>query len=122
MTSDGALTGKITETRSGAEADSLRYQIQSATEAERRKYLETFLSRSFASFTLETYEFENLENARGDLVVSYSFIASAYAKRAGGYLVLRPRLVGNKAIDLASRDKTPRRHPIDLKTTLILPG
>jgi hypothetical protein len=117
LTSDGALAGEITETRRGAEADSLRYQIQSATEAERRKYLETFLSRSFASFSLETYEFKNLEDARGDLVVSYSFIASAYAKRAGGYLVVRPRVVGNKAVDLASRDKKPRRYPIDLETT-----
>lgn len=117
LTSDGALAGEITETRRGAEADSLRFQIQSATEAERRKYLETFLSRSFASFTLRAYEFKNLEDARGDLVVRYSFIASAYAKRAGGYLVVRPRIVGNKALDLASRDKKPRRHPIDLETT-----
>ena len=117
LTSDGALAGEITETRRGAEADSLRYQIQSATEAGRRKYLETFLSRSFASFSLETYEFKNLEDARGDLVVSYNFIASAYAKRAGGYLVVRPRLVGSKAVDLASRDKKPRRYPIDLETT-----
>ncbi|RPJ02262.1 MAG: hypothetical protein EHM31_00505 [Candidatus Aminicenantes bacterium] len=91
--------------------------MQSSTEAERRKYLETFLSRSFASFSLRTYEFKNLEDARGDLIVSYSFIASAYAKRAGGYLVVRPRVVGNKAVDLASRDKTPRRYPIDLETT-----
>ncbi len=41
----------------------------------------------------------------------------AYAKRAGGYLVVRPRVVGNKAIDLASKDKKPRRYPIDLETT-----
>jgi len=118
LTSDGALAGEITETRRGAEADSLRYQIQAATEAERRKYLETFLSRSFASFSLQTYEFKNLEDSRSDLVVSYSFIASAYAKRAGGYLVVRPRVVGNKAVDLASRDKKPRRYPIDLQTTV----
>ena len=117
LTGDGSLAGEITETRRGAEADSLRYQIQSATEAERRKYLETFLSRSFASFSLQTYEFKNLDDARSDLIVSYRFVASAFAKRAGGYLVVRPRVVGNKALDLASKDKKPRRYPIDLETT-----
>ena len=117
LTGDGALAGQIVETRRGAEADSLRYQIQSATEAERRKYLETFLSHSFASFSLQSFEFKNLEDARGDLVVSYRFVASGYAKRAGGYLVVRPRIVGNKAVDIASRDKKPRRYPIDLETT-----
>ncbi len=117
LTDDGALAGQIVETRRGAEADSLRYQIQSATEAERRKYLETFLSRSFASVTLQSFEFKNLEDARGDLVVSYRFVASGYAKRAGAYLVVRPRVVGNKAVDLASKDRKPRRYPIDLETT-----
>ena len=119
LTGDGALAGQIVETRRGAEADTLRYQIQSATEAERRRYLETFLARSFASFSLQSFEFKNLEDAHGDLIVSYRFVASGYAKRAGGYLVLRPRVVGNKAVDLASRDKKPRRYPIDLKTTLL---
>ena len=89
----------------------------SATNAERRKYLETFLARSFASFSLQSYAFENLEDARADLIVSYKFIASAYAKRAGGYLVVRPRAVGVKAVDLASAGKKPRRYPIDLQTT-----
>ncbi len=117
LTSDGALAGQIVETRRGAEADTLRYQIQSATEAERRKYLETFLSRSFASFSLQGFEFKNLQDARADLVVSYRFVASGYAKRAGAYLVVRPRVVGNKAVDLASKGKNPRRYPIDLQTT-----
>ncbi len=119
LTGDGALAGQIVETRRGAEADTLRYQIQSATEAERRKLLETFLSRSFASFSLQAFEFKNLEDARGDLVVSYRFVASGYAKRAGGYFVVRPRVVGNKAVDLVSKDKKPRRYPIDLETTTL---
>lgn len=117
LTGDGALVGEIQETRRGAEADTLRYQMLSSTDAEKRKYLETFLSRSFAAFSLQSYEFKNLEDARGDLVVSYRFIASAYAKRAGGYLVIRPRAVGIKAVDLVPPGKKPRRNPIDLETT-----
>lgn len=113
---DGALVGEIVETRRGAEADSLRYRIQSATQSERRQYLETFLSRSFASFSLQVFDFKNLDDPAADLVVSYKIIANAYAKKAGGYLALRPRVVGAKAVDLASNSKKPRRYPIDLET------
>ena len=119
LTGDGALVGEIREVRRGADADTLRYQMLSATNAERRKYLETFLARSFASFSLQSYAFENLEDTRADLVVGYKFIASAYAKRAGGYLVIRPRAIGIKAIDLASAGRKPRRFPIDLQTTAL---
>lgn len=117
LTGDGSLIGEILETRRGSEADLMRYRIQASSEAERRKFLETFLSRSFASFSLQSYEFKNLDDPRSDLIVSYRFTASGYAKHAGGYLVVRPRVVGNKAVDLTSREKKPRRSPIDLETT-----
>ena len=119
LTADGALSGEMLETRRGFEADLLRYQIQAATDAERRKYLETFLSRSFASFSLQSYEFKNLDDVRADLVVAYRFVASAYAKRAGGYLVLRPRVVGQKAVDLGTKGQAARLYPIDLETTTL---
>ena len=118
LTGDGTLSGEFREKRRGAAADSLRYQMQAASEADRRKYLETFLSQSLGAFTLQGFEFGDLDNAGSDLVVSYRVVAPAYAKRAGDYLVLRPRVVGTKTIDLVSRDKKPRRHPIDLETTL----
>jgi hypothetical protein len=116
---DGTLSGRITETRRGAAADSLRYRMQASTESDRRKFLETFLSQSLGSFSLRSFEFRGLEDAASDLVLSYDIMAPAYAKKAGGYLVLRPRVVGTKAVDLASRDRKPRRHPIDLETTLL---
>jgi len=119
LTGDGALVGEVREVRRGADADVLRYQMLSATNAERRKYLETFLARSFASFSLQSYAFENLEDARADLIVGYKFIASAYAKRAGGYLVIRPRAIGVKAVDISAAGKKPRRFPIDLQTTAL---
>lgn len=119
LSGDGTLSGEIREKRQGAAADSLRYQMQAASEADRRKYLETFLAQSLGAFTLQSFEFGDLENAGSDLLVSYRIIAPAYAKRAGDYLVLRPRVVGTKTVDLVSRDKNPRRHPIDLETTLL---
>ena len=119
LTGDGAVAGEIEEIRRGAEADTLRYQMQASTEAERRKFLETALARSFAAFSLQTYAFKNLEDARGDLVVTYRFVASSYAKRAGGYLVIRPRAIGVKAVDIAAAGKKPRRYPIDLQLTCL---
>ncbi len=118
LAGDGSLAGEITETRRGAEADFLRYHISAATEAGRRKYLETFLARFLGSFSLQSFEFKNLEDDRRDLVVSYRFVAAGYAKRAGGYLVVRPRILGSRAVDLDSKGKAPRRYPIDLETTL----
>jgi hypothetical protein len=119
ITSEGDLVGEIREVRRGSSADLLRHGMQSATEAERRKYLETFLSDSLPSFSLKEYEFRNLDSAGHDLLVTYVLTAPAYARRAGGFLVLRPRVVGRKAVDLASREKGPRRHPIDLETTML---
>jgi hypothetical protein len=119
LAADGTLTGEIREVRRGAEADTLRYQMLSATAAERRKHLETSLAQSFAAFTLLSYTFESLEDTRADLVLAYKFAAPAYAKRAGGYLVVRPRAVGVKAVKIASDGNKPRRSPIDLQTTVL---
>ncbi|MCX6567508.1 MAG: DUF3857 and transglutaminase domain-containing protein [Candidatus Aminicenantes bacterium] len=119
LTADGTLVGEIQEVRRGSPADSLRYRMQTSSEAERRKYLETFLSRSLASFTLRDYEIRNLESVMSDLVVSYRFTALNYAKRAGGLLVFRPRVLGVKAVDLASGQLGRRRYPIDLETTCL---
>jgi hypothetical protein len=119
LTRDGALDGEIQETRRGSLADSLRYQMQTSSETDRRKYLETFLSRSLASFSLKDFEFRNLDSAQDDLLVIYRFIAPSYAKRAGSFLVVRPRVLGHKAVDLTSREKKPRRYPIDLETTTL---
>ncbi len=118
LTNDGTLAGEIQETRSGSLADIVRYRMQTYTEAERRGYLETLLSRSLASFSLQNFEIGNLESASSDLLISYRFIAPAYAKRAGGMLVVRPRILGNKAVDLTpGGGLKPRRYPIDLETT-----
>ncbi len=119
ITGDGDLVGEVREVRRGSSADILRYRMQAATETERRKYLETFLSDSLPSFSLKGYEFENLDSDQDALLVRYTLSAPAYARRAGGFTVVRPRVVGRKAIDLTSRERTPRRHPMDLETTVL---
>jgi hypothetical protein len=119
LTGEGFLSGEVQEVRRGAMADSLRYQMQSASETERRQYLETFLSNNLAAFSLNDYEFKNLDDPQRDLIVRYRFVAPGYAKKAGGYLVVRPRVAGQKSVDLTSREKRPRLHPVDLETTTL---
>jgi transglutaminase-like putative cysteine protease len=120
LSADGACAGEVQEVRRGSLADAYRYRLQASTEAERRKILETFLSRFFASFTLKDYDIKNLEDPQGDLIVSYRFTVPSYAKRAGGLLVVRPRVLGQKAVDLTSRAKGPRQTSIDLLETTAL--
>jgi len=120
LTADGACAGEVQEVRRGSLADSYRYQLQASTEAERRKILETFLSRFFASFTLKDYDIRNLDDPQSDLIVSYRFTAPSYAKRAGGLLVIRPRVLGQKTVDLTSRAKGPRLTSIGLLETTAL--
>jgi hypothetical protein len=119
LTADGTLEGEVEETRRGALADPLRYAMQTFTDAERLKLGETILAGSFAAFSLEKIEIHNLDDTARDLLVRYRFSVPYYAKGAGGRLIVRPRVVGSKAVNLAKRDKAARRYDIDLQTTTL---
>jgi len=115
---DGTLDGEIMETRRGSLADSFRHALQTSTLADRVKLLETRLAYSLSSFVVDGIRIENLEENGRDLVVRYHLRLTHYAKAAGGLLIVRPRVVGSKAINLSSPGKGPRRYPIDLDIPL----
>jgi len=119
LTNDGTLVGEVEETRRGAMADSFRYAMQTTTDAERLKIGEGFLAGSLAAFALTNIEIRNLNDSSRDLLIRYRFSVPYYAKGAGGRLIVRPRVVGVKAVNLATREKNPRRYPIDLETTTL---
>lgn len=114
---DGSLEGEIQEVRRGSLADSYRHALQTSTASGRTKLLETRLSRSLSSFTLEDVRVENLEDNGRDLVVRYRLRVPRYAKFAGGLMIVRPRVLGNKAFSLTAPGQKPRRYPIDLDST-----
>jgi len=59
-----------------------------------------------AEFEAKGFTIENLGDSIGDVVFRYGIAAASYAKRAGALLLVRPRVLGEKAetvIDLKER-------------------
>lgn len=102
---DGTLQGEATEVRSGAEAAMSRYEFLHETKADQKKALEHILGGWVSSFQLDSVEAENLEKYDADVVLRYKFTAPHYAKNAGPLLLVRPRVLGEKAgpVDEKSR-------------------
>lgn len=103
----GALHGDVHETISGSIAAAWRMWLHTMTEAERIRALHTRLGAHLAQFEMKGVTIENLNDASRDLIFNYGIVAPAYAKTAGGGLLLvRPRVLGEKAetvIDLKER-------------------
>jgi hypothetical protein len=109
LRSDGSLTGDVEEVRSGAEATNERAMLLHASGAERTKALENFLGSFLRGFHLTDATVNNLEKTGEPLGLKYQFTADRYAKSAGDLLVLRPRVLGEKAVDLS--DSETRKYP-----------
>src|ERR1051326_7489257 len=106
LADDGALTGEIRETMSGAAAAERREVLQAKNPAERQAESAQVLSWHLAQSTIENITFENISDLGKDLVVTYKINAPAYAKRPAGIWLVRPRVVGRKAetvLDLKDR-------------------
>jgi len=112
---DGSLEGEVRETRWGALADATRHALLNATNEARAKYFETFLANFFSGFVLLSSDVQNLEDNSRDLVISYRFRVSNYAKQAGGMLIVRPRVVGDKRESLETNGDRPHRSPIEFR-------
>ena len=112
LTPTRTLAGEMKEIRFGDSAARQRYALKSANrEADKIKPIETLLARSLATFRLTNASISNLEQTELPFVFNYSLVAENYAKSAGGLLLVRPRIVGNKSSDLLET-KEPRQYPV----------
>jgi hypothetical protein len=112
LTPTGTLTGDVTEVRVGDSAAYQRYALKSANkEADKIKPIETLLARSLSTYRLTKASVGNLEQTDRPFEFNYSLVAENYAKSAGGLLLVRPRVVGNKSSDLLET-KEPRQYPV----------
>ncbi|HEV2722011.1 MAG TPA: DUF3857 and transglutaminase domain-containing protein [Thermoanaerobaculia bacterium] len=103
---DGTLHGDVYETRAGWLAAGFREGMETMSEAQRKQWFEQRLARYLAQYQLTGLTFENLQDLGKDLLVHYKLTAPAYAKNAGGLLLVRPRVLGSKAegvLDLSER-------------------
>lgn len=106
LDADGTLHGEVQETRGGWMAAMYREYLESTNEEQRKQWFEARLSRSLAQYQLSDLTFENAQELGKELIVRYKLTAPAYAKNAGGLLLVRPRVLGSKAegvLDLSER-------------------
>jgi hypothetical protein len=113
LTSNGTLTGDVTELRLGDSATDQRYALRVvATDKDRIKPIEDTLSGSFASYRITHAAISNLKQTDQPFAYDYSLIADNYAKTAGDLLLVRPRVLGSKASPLLET-KEPRKFPVE---------
>jgi hypothetical protein len=93
----GNLTGTVEEVRTGNMAASMRGSLQSLTPTERVRSIESSLSLHLAAATAENVSIEYLDEPESDLVIRYRIVAPHYAKRVADMLLVRPRVIGQKA-------------------------
>jgi Domain of Unknown Function with PDB structure (DUF3857)/Transglutaminase-like superfamily len=111
----GKLTGNISEMRLGDRAWSERWRLLHLTNnADRIKSIETLLSGSLSNFRITKASIQNLQHTDQPFGFNYSFEALNYAKNAGNLLLLRPRVIGVKALGIMETAE-PRQFPIEFE-------
>jgi predicted transglutaminase-like cysteine proteinase len=111
----GTLKGDVKEVRLGGRAWSERWALRAATkDTDRIKPIETLLASSLARFQITRASVMNLNVTDQPFGFSYAFVAPDYAKNAGGLLLVRPRVLGNKGFSFLET-KEPRRFPIEFE-------
>ena len=114
---DGTLQGEIEEVRTGYRAALGRELMHDESEKDRKKTIEYFLGRNMGSFQIDGFDVVNADDIDKDLIVHYKFKADHYAKNAGPLLLVRPRVVGEKA---GAFDSTkPRHYPYELEAPFL---
>ena len=115
LDSTGTLKGEVKESRLGERAASERWRLRTVTkDADRIKPIEDLLSSSMASFHITHASLDNLQQTDLPFGFNYSFESPSYAKNAGNLLLVRPRVIGSKALGFLET-KEPRKFPIELE-------
>jgi len=107
LLADGTLQGEIDERLSGFPAMFSRMYLRDESQNDRTKMIEHFLGSDMTNFQVDSFQVENAGDIDKDLVLTYKFTASHYAKNAGSLLLVRPRVVGEMA---GAFDSTKPRH------------
>lgn len=114
LSADGALSGEVSEDRSGDFAMSERDRWRGRDQRERTTDFERFLGRSIQGFTLTSMDVQHADEPRSDLLISYKFTTSQYGQPRGLLMLVRPRVLGEKSYSVEHKT---RRYPIELSST-----
>jgi hypothetical protein len=111
----GTIRGDVEETRLGDRAWSGRWALRTVTnDKDRVKPIENILSGSLSNFGIVKATVVNLSLPDQPFGFRYTFEAANYAKNAGGMLLVRPRILGEKARGTLET-KEPRQFPIEFE-------
>jgi hypothetical protein len=111
----GTLAGEVQEVRLGERASAERWALRSVNkDQDRIKPIESLLANSLSSFNITKAQIVNLSLIDQPFGFNYTFQAAGYAKNAGGLLLVRPRVLGNKGYSFLET-KEPRKFPIELE-------
>jgi hypothetical protein len=109
----GTLKGDVRELRVGDRARSERHMVLSATtNSEQIKPIEGLLANSLPTFHITKASMTNLQQNDLPFGFNYSFEAPNYTKSAGDLLLVRPRVLGTKAMGFLET-KEPRKFPVE---------
>jgi transglutaminase-like putative cysteine protease len=109
----GTLKGDVKEVRLGGRAWYERWALRSVSkDTDRIKPIENLLSNSLTNFRITHASITNLTHIDQPFGFDYTFESSNYAKNTGGLLLVRPRVLGNKALNILET-KEERRFPIE---------
>jgi len=113
LDAQGSLKGDVEEVRVGDRASSERRALTRVTkDADMIKPIESLLADSIAIFHITKASVTNLRQTGEPFGFNYSFEAENYAKSAGGFLLVRPRVLGSKSSGLLET-KEPRKYPVE---------
>lgn len=106
LSTEGTLSGSFEEIRTGAIAADYRASLAALNTHERREFVARAVAFNLDAHVLSDLTIENLDDSSQDLRITYRVSAPAYARAAGGMLLVRPRVIGRKAellVDLEDR-------------------
>jgi hypothetical protein len=109
----GKLLGQVEEVRLGEDARSQRRALQTVMkDIDRIKPIERLLASSLAAFRITSAKVLNLSVTDLPFGFVYSLESDNYAKKAGEYLLVRPRVIGTKSSALLETTE-PRKFAIE---------
>ena len=112
---NGNLIGDVHEVRLGERASSERWALRTVSkDTDRIKPIESLLANSLSNFNVTKATISNLAQTDQPFGFDYSFVSTGYAKNAGGLLLVRPRVLGNKGYSFLET-KEARKFPIEFE-------
>lgn len=111
----GTLKGEVQERRLGERASSERWRLRTITkDTDRIKPIEEVLAGSLGSFQITKATLLNAQQTDQPFGFNYSFESPNYAKNAGNLILVRPRVIGQKALGFLET-KEERKFPIEFE-------